>query len=999
MAKLSDLKFEDYEICYGADLKEIESEGLVLRHKKSGARVCLISNKDKNKCFSIGFRTTPYDSTGVPHIIEHSVLCGSDKFPVKDPFVELAKSSLNTFLNAMTYPDKTVYPVASCNDQDIKNLMDVYMDAVLHPNIYKHDEIFRQEGWRYELDSKDGELTLNGVVYNEMKGAYSSVEDILETDTMAAMFPDTTYGISSGGDPDVIPTLTYEGFIDFHKRYYHPSNSYICLYGDFDMQERLRWLSDEYLSKYDYQPVDSEVTLQSSWGEPKVVEDEYPIADDDDSEDKFYYSYNAIIGDVLDAKKVAAWNVINYALFQTTGAPVKQALIDAGLGKDIMADFASYTRQTFLTVVAKEATKGQLDRFVDIIETELKKQVENGINKDTLLAGINRFDFSVREADSGTTPKGLVYILNMMSTWLHDDEKAFTNCFNREIYEELRKGIDEGYFEKLIAEELLESKAKVYHTLKPVKGLTLKKDNELKEKLAAYKASLSEEEIEQLIQDTAELKAYQESEDTPEAVATLPRLKVSDVDKSAFVPKNEELEISDSKVVFHDIATNGISYIRFMFDIKDLEESLWSYASLTMEVLAHNLNTKSHTYTEYSNEVDKISGGISAGLDTFSVMGNPDDYKTYAVVETKVFTENTGKILELIKELITASDFDDKKRVRDVLGEIVSARQSSLINGGHSTALGRAQSYHSPIAYYKQKISGIDYYEFVKDLYLNFDNKAQEAIEAMKLLAEKIFNPNRLLISFTSRADGLEEFKKLYPAFKKELENALDLKTDSSEKAGKITASEKESLNEGSKATGFTKNALNEAFKISGQVQYVASAGNYKRAGFDFTGALAVMKTILAYDYLWIQVRVKGGAYGCFYSYEAISGNCGFVSYRDPNLLATLEVYKGAADYIRSLELDEAGVEKYIIGTLSTTDQPRSPRGDGEYSMSCYISQVSNEQLQKERDEILGATLETIRATADILDCAANQGYICTVGSESKCTEAADVFKEIKKLQ
>lgn len=959
----------------------MESKGLVLKHKKSGARICLISNNDDNKVFCIGFRTPPTDSTGVPHIIEHTVLCGSEHFPVKDPFVELAKSSLNTFLNAMTYPDKTIYPVASCNMQDIKNLMHVYLDAVFYPNIYRHEEIFKQEGWHYELNSPEEDITINGVVYNEMKGAYSSVEDLLDTRINAALYPDITYGLSSGGDPEVIPELSYEDYLDFHRRYYHPSNSYIYLYGDFDMAERLEWLDKEYLSKFDLQPVDSEIPLQKAGAEPLYVTDEYPVAEEEDTENKTYLSYNAVIGDILDVKKCTAWDVLDSVLFASPGAPVRQALLDEGIGKDILSGFNAYIRQPYFNLIAKDTEPEKMEAFLAVVERVLKEQIEQGLNQESLLGAINIREFHYREADSGSYPKGLIYGINILNSWLYDDGTAFDYCMLQPVFEELRNEIGTGYYENLIRTDLLDNLHKVYHTFVPTKGLTEKKEQALKEKLAELKAGLDREAIEKLAADTKALRAYQEEEDSREAIAALPVLSLSDMKKEAASIYNKELSLQGFQTVHHDVPTNGISYIRLMFDIRNLKEEYWQYAALLTRVLGI-ASTEKHSYLELANEININTGGVSFYIDTFSVLGNIDEYKAYMVVDTKVLTDKTEKSLDIISEILTSTRLWDKKRLKEIIGETLSHKQMSLISAGHNTALYRAQSYFSPVAYFKQKVNGIDMYEFLKDIYHHFDEKADEVIGKLQLISECVLTQENMFISITSREDGVQKLSEGLGRFAEEI-------------GGRCSASEPLTTEE---PEDFIKEAKNEAYKISGQIQYAASAGNYKKAGFDYTGALAVMKTILAYDYLWTNVRVKGGAYGCFYSYETISGNCGMVSYRDPNLKATYEVYAAAADYIRNLELDKDEVEKYIIGTLSRTDMPKTPKSTGTYSFSCYASGIDEAFLQKERDEILGADLQSIRDTADILDCAVNQGYICTVGSAAKCTEDAGLFKEVKEL-
>ncbi len=974
---------ENYELIRTEELGDVSGVGYVLRHKKSGARVALISSEDKNKVFYIAFRTTPKNSTGVPHIIEHTVLCGSDKYPVKDPFIELAKSSLNTFLNAMTYPDKTVYPVASCNDQDIKNLMDVYMDAVLNPRIYSHEEIFKQEGWHYELDSTDGELGINGVVYNEMKGAFSSADDVVDEDIMHSLFPDTTYGVCSGGDPDVIPELTYEEYLDFHRFYYHPSNSYIYLYGNFDFEERLEWLDREYLSKYEFQFVDSEVTLQKSFESPRTVYKKYPVGAGEDTKEKTYLSYNIMMGaDRPDYKKIAALGILDSVLFGIPGAPVRQALQDAGIGKNVLHSFNSYIRQPYFELTANFAEKDRLDDFVRITEEELKKACENGVNRDSLVAALNSLEFSTREADTGNTPRGLVYGISMLETWLYNDDEVFTNVKPFAVFRELREEIDKGYFENLIKTEFLDNPHKVILVSEPDPGLTDRKEAALKEKLAKYLSGLSDEEKEKLVADTKALLAYQEEADSEEDLAKLPVLKVSDVERKALQPVYEEREAEGSRIVFTDIDTNGIAYISLYFALNN-DPQLLPYVSLFTDLIG-SVDTENYSYLDLTNESGKYSGGIWTSVSAYNMPGDKESFVAYICLKLKSLTANIGKCLELGYEMLLSSLFTDKKRLKDVIGEIFASKQSKLIQSGHNTAIDRAYSYFSERSAFEQMVGGIEYYGFIKELYENFDEKADSLIEKLLYVRDSVLRHDNILVNLTGRGAEYESLVNALKVFKDRLRGKQKQAQD-------IVRPEID-------FKVYIPEARNEAFKINGQIQYCACTGNYKKAGVEFTGAFAVLKTILAYDYLWMNVRVKGGAYGCFFSYEKISGNCGMVSYRDPNLKNTYKIFEEAADYIESLELDREAVEKYIIGTLSNTDLPKLPRAMGEYSFSAWLRNLSGESLQKEREQILDCTCEDIKKLVPVLRAAAGQGYICTVGSAGKIQEDADLFREIKEL-
>ncbi|MBQ8518798.1 MAG: insulinase family protein, partial [Agathobacter sp.] len=589
------LNLDAYELIKEQQLNDINSEGYLLRHKKSGARIALISNDDDNKVFFIGFKTPPTDETGVPHIIEHSVLCGSEKFPLKDPFVELVKGSLNTFLNAMTYPEKTIYPIASCNEQDFKNLMDVYMDSVLHPNILKYEEIFKQEGWHYELEDIDAPITINGVVYNEMKGAYSSADEMLQTLIYKSLFPDNTYGKDSGGNPAYIPELTYENFLSFYKRYYHPSNSYIFLYGDCDMQERLDWLDKEYLSAYDAIKVTSQVDMQPAFGEVKDITGKYPIGSDESEENNTYLAYSKVVCDIQDKTLRQAFAVLDYALISAPGAPVRQALIDAGIGQDVYGSFDDGTLQPVFHICAKNANASDKTRFVEIIENTLKRIVAEGVNKTSVLAAINSAEFRFREADFGSYPKGLLYGVECLDTWLFEDESAFEAMEMLSVFDFLKQQVETGYYEELIQKYLLENTHGAIVALEPEKGLNTQVEEGLAAKLVEYKASLSKEELEKIITDTKRLEEYQEEEVSEEVMQTLPMLKREDMRKSVLPFSNIEEQIGDIPVVCHDVFTNGIDYISFMFDAGDVSAEDLPYLGLLRSVLAF-VDTESYSF-------------------------------------------------------------------------------------------------------------------------------------------------------------------------------------------------------------------------------------------------------------------------------------------------------------------------------------------------------------------------------------------------------------------
>lgn len=963
-----------YEVLKEEDLQDIHSKGWLLKHKKTGARVMLIENSDENKVFNIAFRTPPKNSTGVAHILEHSVLCGSREFPLKDPFVELVKGSLNTFLNAMTYPDKTCYPVASCNDRDFQNLMHVYLDAVFYPNIYKKEEIFRQEGWNYHLEQKEGPLKYNGVVYNEMKGAFSSPDDVLEREIMNSLFPDTTYGCESGGDPVNIPDLSYEEFLDFHRQYYHPSNSFIYLYGNMDMEEKLEFIDSHYLSAFDSLAIDSQIRDQEAFAQVKDIQKNYPVSEDEGEEDNTYLSYNMVVGEAADINLSLAFEVLDYALLSAPGAPLKQALLDAKIGKDIYGSFEDGIKQTYFSIVAKGANLSQKEEFVKVIRDTLTKIMEEGIDKKAVTAGINYYEFRFREADFSSYPKGLMYGLDILSSWLYDDTKPFCEVQLLEGFEFLKKALEEGYFEDLIRKYLLDNTHGAILSLVPEKGLAAKRDKELEEKLENYRKSLSDEELTRMVENTKALEAYQESEEDPEALTCIPMLSREDIKKEITGLTNEEHYVDDSLFLYHDVCTNGIGYADLLFEIHDFDVNTVHYLGFLKSVLGA-VDTENYSYGELFNEVNARTGGISYGIEVFDDAQDTDAFRAMFAVRGKALYPEMDFMFSMIREVLTTSKLTDTKRLYEIIARVRSRAQASLASAGHSTAVLRGASYASPMAAFQDEMAGIGYYQFIEKLEKDFDSCKDEIVKNLRKVMEEVLRPENFCVSYTGERESLDTVKTQAAEIKKVLFNGQ--KPEPVKQAPCVKK--------------------NEAFKTSGQVQYVAQNGNFRKKGLEYTGALDILKVILSYDYLWINIRVKGGAYGCMSGFKR-NGESFLVSYRDPHLKRTLEVYQGVPDYIRAFEADEREMTKYIIGTISNKDVPRTPQMQGSISKTAYFSNVTEDMLQKERNQILGAQKEDIQKLAALVEAVLSDDQICVVGSETAIEKAEDVFMEVKPL-
>ena len=968
-----------YEVVSERYLEDIGSDSFILRHKKTGARIALLPNEDSNKVFYIGFRTPPKDSTGVAHIIEHTVLCGSRDFPCKDPFVELVKGSLNTFLNAMTYPDKTVYPVASTNDKDFANLMHVYLDAVFHPNIYTEQNIFRQEGWHYEV-SDDGTLSVNGVVYNEMKGAMSSPDDVLGDKVLSALYPDTTYAINSGGDPEFIPQLTYEAYLDFHRKYYHPSNSYIYLYGNMDMIERLTFLDEAYLGQYEVLAVDSKVQRQKPFDAPAELSFPYSVMEDEDTAGKTYLCSGYSIP-VSSPKENLAFKILDYVLCDAEGGPVREAVREKEIGEDVSSIYESGILQPMWYVTAKYAEPEQKEEFLDTIQGVLEKLCEEGIDPKALAAGINYFEFRYREAESGGFPKGLFYGLDALDTWLYDDLAVWNNLDVGRYFEELRRDAGEGYFESLVRRFLLDNQHRCVIMLTPEQGLTQKIDAKKKQELSEYAKSLTPGQLDEIRKEEAGLRAWQEKPDSREDLEKIPLLTIQDLTKKALPFVNERR----GDLLVHPLFTSGIDYMRFVFDISDIPADLFPYLCV-FKTLLGVLGTEKYTYAQLDQEINILTGGMSCSVSTYTDFKNLPACRMYFEATVKALHEHLGDAFMLMEEILLHTKYDDMTRIRQVLEEERSGMKAELPAAGHVTALTRATSYFSKPQKIADETGGITALRFLDDLCGHFEEKKEILRGRLEELAEFIFRSGRLLTDVTAQEAALSEAQEMNRTFRAKLD----------EKEASVPVQRKERW----AAAAVYEPELskkNEAFTTAGQVQYVCLAGNYMNKGKKNSGALRVLRVIMGYDYLWQRIRVKGGAYGCMSSYGK-DGTSYFVTYRDPHLAQSLDVFRQAPKYIRNYTADERTMTKSIIGAISALDRPLSPHMYGIYSFVGYMTNQTDEDMQRERDEILSCTQDTIRSLAGNIEAFLQDGCICVVGGAEKIKEHEDLFLSVEPL-
>ena len=968
-----------YRLIETREIPEYAGTGCLYEHVQTGAKVFTLKNNDKNKVFLIGFRTTPQNSTGVAHIMEHSVLCGSAKYPIKDPFVELAKGSLNTFLNAMTYPDKTVYPVASVNDKDFMNLMDVYLDSVFHPNVYMEPKIFRQEGWHYELENAgtpEEELRLNGVVYNEMKGAFSNPDSVLERYTLRSLFPDTTYSNESGGLPSDIPELSYEEFLEFHRRYYHPSNSYIYLYGDMDMEEKLAWLDENYLNEYERIEIDSHIDRQLPYAEPKFDKEFYAVGNSEPLEHRSYLSENFVIDDAQDQETALAWQVLEFVLLSSPGAVLREALIKSGIGEDVYGGYNGEIRQPYFSVIAKNTDEDKLDLFRRIIRDTLQELVGQGISKKSLTAALNFLEFKYREGDFGSIPQGLSLGLGMFGSWLYD-ESPYTYLYYNDAFAGLKKKIDTDYFEELIRTHILDNRFSAVVEILPKRGLTDEEDAALKEKLAAYKDSLTAEQKADLALETLALKAYQQEPDTPYNIAKLPVLQISDIDKEA-EHVNARL---DKDLIWSKADTHGIAYMRILFDTSGLNEDELQLASFLKDIFGE-MDTEQHSYRDLFDEILLNTGGISFSADAYPCRDEDGNtgYKGILSAEIRTLHDNIETGFALAEEMIGHTVLDDPERMMELILEAKSRMQVKIDSTMHMSAVVRASSYFSGSQRYADLTGGIAYYDFINAAgrQMKDEQQMKQFIRSLQDVGEKLFTRKNVSFALYGDEDAKARMEKAAEEF-----------------CRKLRAGEEEETFTGRAVTPLTY--LNEGFKSSSQVNYVARCGNFMESGLPYNGALQVLRMMLNYEYLWTNLRVLGGAYGCMSGFGR-GGRGYLVSYRDPQIGRTNDIYEQMPSYIENWEGDEDAVRKYIIGAISVMDRPLHAPAMALAQLSNYFWKMKDEELQKDRDEVLSCTPETIRGFAPYIRALLEKGGICTLGNASQIEKQSELFGSVREL-
>lgn len=960
--------YHGFKVLQYAYVDEVHSDVYIMEHVKSGARLLYLGNSDDNKVFSISFRTPPYDDSGVAHILEHSSLCGSRKYHLKEPFVELVKGSLNTFLNAMTYPDKTMYPVASRNDKDFRNLMDVYLDAVFYPLIYQNKFTLRQEGWHYNIDSADGELSYNGVVYNEMKGVYSSADAFLENEAMKALFPDTPYRFESGGYPDAIPQLTQEKFENFHKTYYSPENSYIYLYGDMDIDATLAYLDEEYLSSFTKTgAVHSEIAEQPAYDKTKEVTAYYPVDAGEDCTAKTYHELSIVTGKATDVKTCMALQMLESVLLESESSPLRRALMEAGVGQNISGSFTGSLLQPVFSIRASGSEKDLRDKFISVIYRTLQQITMDGLDKKLLTAALNNAEFKLREADFGAYPKGLIYGIGIMDTWLYGGDPISRLQYNP-MLAALRDGIDKGYYESLIENYLLDNSHKVIVTLLPQPGKEEADRKAEAEKMAALKATMSAEEINRYIADCKELHRLQAQADSPEDLASIPILKRSDIRREVEKFDVRQENYRGNKLLYIPAATNKIAYINWYFDMTGVDAALLPYCYLLTDVLG-KFNTQRYTYGELATNSIMYTGGVAFDVRCLSEAEDADKYHIYFTVKAKALQHNLPHLFDILQAVALESRLDDMARFQELVAELKTDWEGSFFNRGQNIAISRLYSYCSAAARVNEQ-DQFSYYRFVKNLADNFAAEGEAALAKLRKLIGIFFQSSKYTMSYSCDEDMQGDVKAQALAFTDKL--------PVSEAAGKA-------------ADVLPVPGHNEGITTAGKVQYVAAGGNFAKHGHKFTGSMRVLETILRYEYLWTRIRIQGGAYGATARFEP-NGLGVFASYRDPKLTESLAAYRELPNWLAKADFDSRELDKYVIGTISGMDVPLTNSMRLDQASAAYLKNITDELRQRVRNEVLDVTSGDLQALAGVISDMLSDGYICVVGGKQPIEAHKELF-------
>jgi Zn-dependent M16 (insulinase) family peptidase len=958
--KQSPMNQHGFELIKEAYIAEIDSNVQYYRHSKTGAEVISCNNDDENKSFAVVFKTPPPDSTGLPHILEHSVLCGSRKYPVKDPFVNLIRTSLSTFINAMTFPDMTMYPVASPNKQDFYNLIDVYLDAAFHPLIT--EETFKQEGWHIETGEEGFEL--QGVVFNEMKGYYSSADVILDETIRASLLPDTPYAYSYGGDPLVIPELTYEQFKNFHATYYHPSNARFFFYGDDATEERLAYLG-AFLDEFDHLDINSELPLQEKFDAPRTVTQYYDAGDEAD-ENKGYVTVGWLMDDVTNHEANIALEILDHILLGTSASPLRKALIESGLGEDISGEgFDRYSRQATFTVGLKGADLTRKQEIQDLIQHTLQSLADDGLSPETVQASLNTVEFTLRERNSGRFPRGLTTMISMMPTWMHGGDPVESLAFDEALQNiKTHYENDTDFFSNLIGKYLINNTHRVTITLEPKDGVNAKREQEERTWVETNTKDYDDEARKVIEEEARQLKIMQETPDDPEQVAKIPTLGIEDIDRNIKTTPTEVLEYKGAKVLYHDLPTSGIAYVDVAFDLKAIPQRLIPYLSLYAEALTE-IGTTKQDFVALSQRIGTNTGGLGASVIT-SKRVDADESVTYLFLRGKAMFDQVSELVAIMQDILLSLQLDNQERIKQMILESKASRESTLGLRGHVNANLRLRAHFDDAGWIDEQMGGVSQLQFVRDLAKRIDSDWASILTDLQALHNHLIQQNGMVINATLNADAWQPVYAELQGLVDNLPVGKDIQSDW----------ERPALPDA------------EAFSVATQVNFVGKGANLYELGYKLQGSYAVILKHMNLDYMWTKVRVQGGAYGGGCYFNPISGVATFLSWQDPNLVDTLAVYDNAANYLRELQMSEGDIEKAIIGAIADLDSYLLPDAKGFQATMRNLVGTTDERRQQIRDEVLNTTLADFHAFADVLARVAQSGKVAITGASDKITNA-----------
>ena len=931
----------------GGDLIEME-------HEKTGARLSWLSNGLENKTFSVAFRTLPEDNTGVFHILEHSVLCGSEKYPVREPFVELLKGSMNTFLNAMTFPDMTMYPVASRNNRDLLNLTEVYLDAVFRPRMLTDERIFRQEGWNIEPD-ESGKYIYKGVVFNEMKGAMSDVGDVGERELSRVLFPDTGYGFNSGGDPEAIPTLTWEKYRQTYLRHYHPSNAWIYLDGDVPMDEMLPLIAS-YLDTYEREEVLPAFTLQTPVSARREIA--YELGQEEDAENRGHLYLARIFGSWRDKTRNMAASVIGDVLTGTNDAPLKRLILEKQLAQNISLSVDDSALQSVVGIHAENVTDGREEELLETVAAFADRLEKEGLDPEAVEASLNRFAFSLKEEDE---PQGIERAVRVMSSWLYDGDPLFA-LENDAQLSELREMLAADAFTPLAVSMLRGTEGLCRLTLKPSKTLGAEKRREEESRLARITGAWTPEQKaanEALLES---LRTWQETPDTPEALSTLPMLKKEDAD---IPPEWPETELSDAEgipVLFHAQPTGGIVHLRAYFRLGGLPLKRIQDLSLISSLLG-KLPTAHHDSLTLQRDIKRYTGRLSFSVACRGHRENPALCCPFLTASVSVLPENLKKGQELMTEILLTTDFSDTGKIMEIVRQLELASRQRIVGAGHVIALRHALSAYSSEAALKNALDGSLAVSYLHTFALRPEDSLPSLRETAALLPAEIACRRRMTLSVTA-----------------------DRPADCAPLAG--------ALAEGTEAPEYVSfssdSAPRQGFRIPAQVGFAARGWHLSRMGEPFHGSLLLLANLLTYSFLWNRVRVQGGAYGCGFQADRF-GHLMSYSFRDPTPGKTLAVDAEASAFLEEFLAGGEGLDKFIISTLNDLNPLLSPWDKGAVADSRWVSGYTREEAEKLRKEILYVTQEDLRRSSVLLDAFAEKGSVCVVAPGELLDQCPDL--------